>query len=1102
MTSFCVFKYSMSQRTWVERLLIWGCCFGGAANSPALSKFFVDALDKESFEAIEFFEKWKGFAKDENPTAICPDDPYMSRLFIVILALVSRIKAADADSESFREYVMNQLTSFGVESIESQVAEASNTLLTVARAVENSVAEFPKDFLLKFPSRDDTVVHPNLVMDVAAVTGSLLGTKRDLSAVEVDPATPRSKRTSAATVVTPHTGRREAGGEVILPITSSQGRASFKSFPSEIAARREGEEGSSDEHVVPVKYRKTKEFESEKEFDDYFARSFLLCDFTRKYSGTSGGFKSYTLRCGHKIEELQGFYSLHISHDSSKIICGWSGRCMVDDQGDLGKRFALYEPMFAADPRDAAMNIAEAKRDGDRVLLEKEKLFVTECGHTHTCDGRGCKRFGPLGLREAAVSLLTSARSKDALTNALSTRADFKHFKQFENKFQALGKDLVKTAAVEPEPTTPLEFFEQLKVLYNTRNMCVNLSPAEANEPMYICVPASELGGSAIIQTRKWAIELLLKSPAFYTDTTFGIFLNRPDKLLGVSVQDAFGTPFPIAFLVGSTEDRRHYGALFRGLAKAMRLVSGVPDNHPVVSKLKRIVMDGVNYGSKLVKESFPDAERTTCDFHMRNCVQKQGKTNIGVPAGALQLVLRLLHDAGRAPDAFGVVAVWRAGVDMVRALYPGQVQVEQLVVYVGKTYVNPLSKEDFCWSATYCGRKAEDDPHGPVAGLTTNAIESLWHVVKTRLDSVFGAPPATLKDLHMFLSDVFDSYALKHFRWTHNLLEDLDMMMLASRDMYWTRNSHQLLEVPMPDEENTVFLLLRKSRLLVSLDEAQAGLLMGEAVHEIGSHLQPGFDFEAVVGQINGQRLLLVLNFAHVVRFHKDHLPGTKDSFAYATCSCPDRKNCHHPLAIHMAMWHKRSRYHDPLIDSEEHQKYPGLPAFLEYWQLPFTTNPDDIQPPMTAPELAFNLIDIATHTTVEEWQQADVQSNICQIMKKHLPAKSSPVQTGKKLPAFDKTAWREMPKMDISTLQAIGIQVSKRLADVPAKGQKKLSVSEKKQQLKNLATSTYEEVMKVILSDVNIVRDVPVAANGRFDEFIGRTLDESSEQVASLAN
>ena len=433
--------------------------------------------------------------------------------------------------------------------------------------------------------------------------------------------------------------------------------------------------------------------------------------------------------------------------------------------------------------------------------------------------------------------------------------------------------------------------------------------------------------------------------------------------------------------------------------------------------------------------------------------------------------VKRTLFDVRRAPCAYSVVASWRAAKEIMLSVFPENERILKLIKYLDSSYLNPSKKDDFGWFHSFCPRKSADDPHGPLAGCTNNGIESFFHILKANLGHLHDTDrPETTEDMHMFVSALFDHYYHKEFRWTNNLLNNEKVMWLAARGRLLIQNAHSTANMALPTEDALNFLHCRDSRLLVALADEDANLVMGERVEEIGSHRgKSPEEFEDAVRQLDGERLLVTMSVAVIVRFHKDHPPGTKDSFAYAVCNCPlgCRTGCHHCLVVHQLMWIKRNLRNDPLIDPNEHLKWPSEAAVFAHFNLEGSSL---VLPPMSSEESAFNLGEIVTAASVEEWlEDTTPHRNMLAIQSKldNLRMPTSRIPDAQ----LDLRAWKEVCESDLSALEVVGI-VKQGWVKGPKESKKK-----RNERMKTVGVSKYVDYIKQLQADVGLQTAAPLA-------------------------
>ena len=1048
--------------TLVEALVIWGIKF--LSSFLDSWPFAASYLEESIASALTHFDTHQFLIPASDCQALSSSlslDPLVSALQRVIVAVSAKCASGDELAHRLQMFAP-KFGRISAGDLSSQVRALGNMLLTFIKATLQTLPpDDPRTSALKpfqeqFPDLSISNVHP--VNDHLFLEDPLtnLGIKRSSSAAELQVVTPRvsKSRGLAGRVRTPQTGRQEAAGDAIYV------------FPEQIQTKPRPTSPTYPEFTTVDIFQRSRVFPSIEAFREYLKRDALMCDVTEKAGNVSSdGCISIDLFCTHEHkEEVNGFSFLHFAVNAKKPKwrCAWRARARLAADG----RVALYEPVFVKDPRESAMTIVNRVVTDDQVDLRNAgfPVFVSRCGHTHTFDGSGCHTL-PLGLTETVSQLLQTLQIPLMVKNELSRDARFVHFKAKIN--DCVGNLFRKKTAFR-ESATVEQFLRKMEIRHNCIGITLdNTLPSVENKPVYIAVHSAATD-SVIIQTRGWALELLAKSPAFYTDATFGVFLRRNEKIIGITVQDAFGTPFLVAAAICSREDSFHYAALFSGVRRGLEVAKQNVGEH----RITRVMLDGLNYGSKLVEEHFPEAVRCACSFHFDDAVDKHMKNSIHMTDEERAFVKRTLFDVRRAPCAYSVVASWRAAKEIMLGLFPGNERMLTLSQYLESSYLNPSKKDDFGWFHSFCPRKSADDPHGPLAGCTNNGIESFFHILKANLGHLPNNDrPQTTEDMQMFISALFDHYSHKEFRWTNNLLENEKVMFLAARGRLWIQNAHTTANLALPTEDALNFLQCRDSRLLVALADEEANLLMGERVEDIGSHRSKSpEEFEQAVSQLDGQRLLVTMSLAFIVRFHKDHPPGTKDSFAYAVCNCPlgCRTGCHHCLVVHQLMWSKRNARNDPLIDPNEHLKWPTQASVIAHFNLQVGSL---VHPPMSSEESAFNLGEIVTATTVEGWLADTTPSRNLGIIQTKLENLRMPTTRTQDEP-FDSQAWKAVSESDKSTLEVVGIRPRQGWVKGPKESKKK-----RKERMKTVGMSKYVDYIKQLQADVGLQTAAPLA-------------------------
>ena len=512
-SSFEYLLLLMSKETLVEELVIWGIKFLRAyVDSPYMAGHYLDVFTAAAQE------RFLPTVDDHTLLASLSQDPLLSALQRIIFAAASSFEKATLTPrlQAFRSS-FETMSSTG--DLASQVRELGCLFRSVMDCAilslgsDAPLAKALKPFQTRFPDLSVLDVHPESGRPFLPETSS--GLKRSLSTAELQIVTPRpvKARAPAGHVRTPQTGRQEASGEAIYV------------FPDDILTKPRSKSPQYPEFSTVDYFHKSRVFVSLKAFKDYLQRDALMCDVSL-HSGHVGpdGCTSIDLFCTHTHEEnIPGLSFLHITTKAknAKWRCAWRARARLAADG----RVALYEPVFVNDPRPFALSRVNSVTTDDRVELRngRSPMFVSNCGHTHTLDGSGCHTL-PLGLTETVSELLRTIKSPLLVTNALKSDSRFVPFKA---KIDDCVANLRKKRTAAPESVTLEQFLRNMEIRHN----CVGIILGDSlenleNKPVYITVHLGGLG-SVVMQTRGWALELLAKSPACYTDATFGVFLRR-----------------------------------------------------------------------------------------------------------------------------------------------------------------------------------------------------------------------------------------------------------------------------------------------------------------------------------------------------------------------------------------------------------------------------------------------------------------------------------------------------------------------------------------------------------------------------------------------
>jgi hypothetical protein len=603
---------------------------------------------------------------------------------------------------------------------------------------------------------------------------------------------------------------------------------------------------------------------------------------------------------------------------------------------------------------------AQLNNEGDVVRVVWSRMyataeFITPCGHVHTVDGSGY-RGTPGFLVDRANELICRSRN-DRHFNELNVEKLLRdEFPDFRAKVVNALKEAKGLKAQSDTPLLTVDLKTNLENLARLKgvNVVFDKLPTSDADMMVLTCPA-ENGGSSVLVTRKSLIERGFKAHTLHVDTTFNVIRHRDDKLFGAAFQDAKQTPFPLGFMMGETEDRANYLSYFKCVKKGFDLVSAdrVNRGKDGTGGLKRVVFDGVNYGDKEIKAIFGEqCERGSCNYHMNSANDKMLKTNFKVSEALRAVTKHIVFELSRAADAYGLIALWSVYSGVLRAIFPTDPNVERVIEYLDKNWLDPKSNNSFLFFAAAVLRKLV--AHGPVGCRSNNPIESLWKLFKQKLAKLLEPQrPRSVAEMLVFCHEVLQSVDIDSFKEKYDILErpeQIDLKYAAVLTRCEILAANAAAETPLPCSTDRFFFLNKETSELVTLTLEEIKTVVGELVDDRGDHIKKSAEeFHAVVQTLNGPDLFMLMQTAYIIQFHKDYPPGTRDSYSMADCTCAfhrKRTYCEHVLAIHYLMYREYTRAGgmpagppgtppaeggDPRIRQDEHEYWPSDAAMAE---------------------------------------------------------------------------------------------------------------------------------------------------------------------------
>lgn len=747
-------------------------------------------------------------------------------------------------------------------------------------------------------------------------------------------------------------------------------------------------------YVEPFRFKLHKEFESFEKFKAWLKSDLLLSSVgLSSKGGEQKVFDYFDLFCNHKIpiigESKRQWSRKYIrSTNSGETLpqhkCPWRGRGRLRLSDGA---FALYTPMYASGLFEEAVNKFGGFDESTRTVCFEEgdiPVFITECLHVHG-DGRGCLHIpDPVLEKPEKLHQRCLYDRNFNHVNFENTIKEHPDFDGFHGAFQKI-KRLVSQRPMSPPPRTSQELIKRMEKKLKDKGICVVLDtiPDDDKTPVIVRIFDDELGEAYYLVTRGSLLKRGRMSLVLHCDATFNVMNDSKMKLLGVSFQDAKQKPYPVGFMIAERECKRSYDALLRALKKGFDLVTiGVfpqGDNTEPVCHVKHVMFDGLNYGDDLVKTHFGEnCMRSTCYFHVLNCLHKYGKTVKKLDDQVLKLLKAIISFVSTAPSSFSIVSLWSFFEEVLPVFLAHEAGLPDVIKMISSSYMNFSKKNDFIWFSSAVHRKNPADPHGPISCRSNNPIESTWSWFKRSLHALSsGQKPRNVEEMLVFLSEVVARIDDSDFCERYNVLEnDYGFKLAAMLQKNLIVSALNATERSLPDINDRFFVLMRDTRELIPLAEPVARSLIGEFIEERGAYtsLSPQA-FQARVAEIDKLNLLVLMQTGYIIQFRLDALPGTKDSFALGTCTCRSstvKTHCVHLLAVHLLMHLERRRLNPQSVDENELAHWPSWATFLSEFGLPAGLPPGSLieadPENLFSSELSTLAVDQVTLETVDD--------------------------------------------------------------------------------------------------------------------------------------
>jgi hypothetical protein len=713
--------------------------------------------------------------------------------------------------------------------------------------------------------------------------------------------------------------------------------------------RSKAEEAENHSTLYPIKYTNALVAKSMEEIKDKINETFghiLNPSYEAKKADTT------YVKCNVRAPKIDGFSSLPIESVSS---CPWKALIKVASDGSVACLTPVYPPDFLAKAREFPG--AQLLVDGRRISFPQKGdipgFFISGCGHVHYADGRssgGLPHALDLKAKEAI------ARTNGDMDASMRILRNDTGIADFSSRFESALRKHQANLAAKPGhyPMRSLESFEAA-LLADPRNIAnpiaINDFPeADDGVAIFTCMWKDEVFAYACTRA---SAELSMKVGCLHIDATFNVIgkgWDKTDKLLTVGVQDAKRKIFLVGCMIAKSECVESYEAMFHLMTKSWKNISETYEGLLV----RRFVFDGFHGLQDLVERVFSPEKfrhqfefvfRASCFYHALASVRKYVKGNVAKKdnLGLPFLAVAIMHKICSSPSLAAARALWLNLRDILPELDPevlSQAEREPFVSYFEAWYMN-TSCELFGWPA--CADVRRLTPHGPVFSRSNNVIESLHGKMKRLVDKKSEADMANRERATVSLGSIIQNSDIKNFSETVDVLSFAAAVQLAIFREFCISKSISASGRVWPLRQSRVFLLCRETKILYGItEEERARSLVGQFVEEKERADYRDRERISFLEQWIDRKLLgKVMERMSIIMFHPGHLPGSKDSFTYAVCTCicgTQDAICQDVLAIHYHFfneWRSQASPGETPPDDfrqDEYRKWPSSEAVLDY--------------------------------------------------------------------------------------------------------------------------------------------------------------------------
>jgi len=623
----------------------------------------------------------------------------------------------------------------------------------------------------------------------------------------------------------------------------------------------------------------------------------------------------YDVKHSTKITVLCKVHAPHmegrtlLDKKSDLHLCPWRGLIRVASDGSAAFLGPQYDRKHFDDACLYPLALSpEPNRVDIEGVVENSDSFVTACGHCHFSDGRSTGSFPPLLVYKAAAIVKDSNSVRDQAEMILKQDPELKNFSS------RIDGVISKLTAAKPKTTVSprsLESFKRtLTELYSsTKRLSINSFATEDHDlAVFTEKSQDEIFGYAC--TRESA-RLSMEVGCVHLDATHEIIKTGDEaksRLMTVSVQDAHRKIFLVGVMVARSECLGSYAVLFKLMIRAWSNLNLEMDR----VNLRRFVFDGFPGLKDLVEDTFSKFSRSqselslifraSCFYHALASVLKYvkgfAKGNDGLPG----LAVHLMHCIGRAPSLAAVVALWNTYKEHVAELPAHILAIEhrdKFFKYMDKWYLDPLN-EVFYWMS--CADIRRLSPCGPLFSRSNNVSESGNSKIKRILakeEKIENSEQAIIR-----MGKMIECGKQNEFKHEIDLLSPYIRQIGIIKHLR-IDTSLRAAGMKWPPRDSLSFVLCRETKILLGIsEEHQARKLVGQlAAERYSPEYRSPNDIQTKASLIDGVLLSEVMKTMNIIQFHPDHLPGSKDSYSYGTCTCPINTTdgiCDDMLAIH----------------------------------------------------------------------------------------------------------------------------------------------------------------------------------------------------------